>query len=60
MDRSSLDWTDGMLMMLTGEADNLGRTFQEKETAQLKANEGEFDFLKAFFSCRSCKKKKRE
>lgn len=45
-------------MMLTGEADNLGRTFQEEETAQLKANEGELDFLKAFFSCRSCKKKK--
>lgn len=36
----------------------LGRTFQEEGTAQLKADEGEFDFLKAFFSCRSCKKKK--
>lgn len=40
MDRSSLDWADGTLMMLTGEADNLGRAFQEEETAQLKASEG--------------------
>ena len=40
MDRSSLDWADGTLVMLTGEADNLGRTFQEERTAQLKASEG--------------------
>lgn len=50
MDRSSLIWVDGTLMMLTGEADNLGRAFQEEEMAQLKASEGAWLFKGILFS----------
>lgn len=46
--------------MLTWRGRYSGRTFQEEETAQPKASEGGFGFLKAFFSCRSCKKKKKK
>lgn len=45
------------MMMFTGEAEYLGRTFQEEERAQPKASEGGLGFLMPFFFCRLCKKR---